>query len=109
MSETETADLEPLTEEECRILEGTPFPGLRPGDNLWPEINIVDVRSGHFVGDGAVVDRMIRRQLLVGEPMWAGKADRHPSEGFRIDFPYIYRMSTGAARLLEQARGRRRG
>lgn len=91
----------PLTEDERRILHGAPFPGLRPGDNLWPEINIVDTKTGVLVGDGALVDQLIRRRLLVGEPMWAAKADRHP-EGFRIDFPYLYRISEEARRLLNQ-------
>ncbi|WP_157879051.1 hypothetical protein [Pararhodospirillum photometricum] len=91
-----------LTDDERRILEGAPFPGLRPGDNLWPEIEIVDARTGAYVGDGAVVDLLIRRQLLVGKKMWAPKVDRHP-EGFRIDFSYLYDVTDAGRAALGKA------
>ncbi|GEO82656.1 hypothetical protein [Pararhodospirillum oryzae] len=91
-----------LTPEEIRILQGAPFPGLRPGDNLWPEIEIVDVRSGELVGDGAVADLLIRRRFLEGERMWAPKPDRHP-EGFRIEYPFLYRLTEAGREALAAA------
>lgn len=92
--------LPPLTEEERRLLAGAPFPGLRPGDNLWPEIEIADVRSGAVIGDGAVVDGLIRRGLLEGSPLWVPRVDRHP-EGFRIEYAFLYHLTEAGRRALE--------
>lgn len=88
-----------LTDEERRLLDNAPFPGLRPGDNLWPEIEIAACRTGNVIGDGAVVDRLIRRGLLVGTPLWVPRRDRHP-DGFLIEYAYLYQITAAGAAAL---------
>lgn len=94
-----------LTTHEIRCLAYTPFNGLRPGDNLWPDVALVS-RTGRRIVDGSVVSDLILRGYLAAEELPAGKTERH-DEGFEVEYRWRYRLTEEGRAALASSLPRR--
>lgn len=91
-----------MTNDEIRCLAHAPFNGLRPGDNLWPDVELVDA-SGKAVADGAMVNDLIRRGYIVAFERPTGRRETH-DEGFEVEYRWRYRLTPKGETALREAR-----
>jgi hypothetical protein len=88
-----------LTANQIWALHCTPFWGLRPGDNLWPEISLVPrswkelKRKDCSECRGEDIDLLIRHGFLHADERDSGFPVLHHSEGFDLECRFRFTLT----------------